>query len=219
MGEAKLSANMDYVSFTGDSGLVQGWKTFAPMIERHLAVESKLLSSFSLRVVNLEGPLQRSSARDGDRLLNPAYIRMLGLAGYNLISFSNNHALDYGPAGVRYTESEIKKAGLAVVGPRSSPFYEWNVSGKTIAIYALTQDSDLADRENLLFKFASDDIAFFRQKLSHADFRIAFVHLGSMSRFISPHEREAGPAAAGCRSGPSCMHRQPLYQRFCDGAW
>ena len=116
MGEAKLSANMDYVSFTGDSGLVQGWKTFAPTIERYFAVESKLLSNFSLRVVNLEGPLLRSSARDGDRLLNTTYITMLGAAGYNLIGFSNNHALDYGPAGVRYTESEIKKAGLAVVG-------------------------------------------------------------------------------------------------------
>src|SRR5215475_5531170 len=96
VGEAKLSANVDYVSFTGDSGLVQGWKASASAIERHLAVESKLLSRFSLRVVNLEGPLLESSVHDGDRLLNPTYIRMLGAAGYNLISFSNNHALDYG---------------------------------------------------------------------------------------------------------------------------
>jgi hypothetical protein len=188
IGESKLVEGTDYISFTGDFGF-SGWLPTAEAIERHLAHESNLLSYFQLRVINLEYILPGLSGREIDRRIDVTVIDLLTRAGFDVVGRANNHALDYGPEGVRYNTTQWTKAGLATIGTRDSPVYEWKTGGRQIAIYALTAYIDREDPERLILRTDEADLALLKQRTASADFRIAFVHLGSMSFFPSPHER------------------------------
>ena len=67
--------------------------------------------------------------------------------------------------------------------------YFWQTGGKTVAIFSLTAYTDLKDTQGLTLKLDDSDLALIRRLTASADFRIAFVHLGSMSSFPSEHER------------------------------
>jgi hypothetical protein len=189
IGEARLVDGTDYVSFTGDFGFT-GWLPTTEVIERHLAHESRLLSNFRLSVINQEYMLSGISGRELDRQIDAVAIAMLEKAGFDVISRANNHALDHGRAGVHYNTTQWAKVGLATIGTRDSPVYEWETGGRRIAIFALTDYTDREDQERLILRIDEADLALIRQKTGQADFRIAFIHLGSMGFFPSPHERK-----------------------------
>jgi poly-gamma-glutamate synthesis protein (capsule biosynthesis protein) len=47
---------------------------------------------------------------------NPATIEALRYAGYDVLSFANNHAMDWGPKALLDTLANVKKAGIPIVG-------------------------------------------------------------------------------------------------------
>lgn len=187
-GEPGLLPGTDYVSFAGDFGF-SGRLPPKDAIERHLAQESALLSNFQLRVINLESMLPGGSGLDLDRQIDGAMIDILKRTGYDVVSRANNHALDFDREGVLYNTTELKKAGFKMIGLREFPVYEWEARGYKIAIYALTGYTDREDGEHLILKIEDADLSLIKQATSKADFRIVFVHLGSMGFFPSPHER------------------------------
>jgi hypothetical protein len=189
IGEAKLVDGTDYISFTGDFGFSR-WLPTAEAIERHLAHESSLLSNFQLSVINVEYILPGLSGRELDSRIDTVAVDLLKQAGFDVISRANNHALDYGPEGVRYNTTQWTKAGLPTIGTRDSLMYEWETGGRRVAIYAVTAYTDREDRERLVLGLDDADLALLKQKTAQANFRIAFIHLGSMSFFPSPHERK-----------------------------
>jgi hypothetical protein len=188
-GEAKLVDGTDYISFTGDFGF-SGWLPTAEVIERHLAHESRLLSNFRLSIINVEFILPGLSGGALDSQIDTAAVDLLKQAGFDVVGRANNHALDQGPVGVRYNTTQWALAGLPTIGTRDSPAYVWETGGRRVVIYALTAYTDREDRERLVLRLDEADLAFLKQKIALADFHIAFLHLGSMSFFPSPHERK-----------------------------
>jgi hypothetical protein len=65
----------------------------------------------------------------------------------------------------------------------------WPAGGHSIAIYALTDYTDKEDLERTILTASEADLDFLQQRSRQADFRIAFLHLGSASVFPSPHGR------------------------------
>ena len=188
IGESKLSDKTDYISFAGDFGF-SGQVPPKEVIARHLADESKLLSNFGLSLINLEAMLPGVSGEESDMQIDEFSIDTLKEAGYDVVAYANNHALDYGPEGLNHNATHLLKSGLAVIGTREFPVYEWETNGKKVAIFALTHYLDKKDQKRHVLTTRETDLAFIAKQTSQADFRIAFVHLGSMSRFLSPHER------------------------------
>lgn len=187
LGEAKLNDGIDYVSFTGDFGF-SGTPPTTKLIEQHLSHESKLLSNFLLSVINLEIILPGVSGDELDRQVDKLNIETLKKAGYDVVALANNHAMDHGAKGVSHNTTQLEKAGLAKIGTRNFPVYKWEPGGYRVAIYALTDNTDKEDPKRLTLSMDDTDLALVKEKTSQADFRIAFVHLGSMSSFPSPYE-------------------------------
>lgn len=188
-GEARLAPDVNYVSFTGDFGF-SGRLPTRNAIEKHVAQESALLANFELKVINLEFMLPGNSGLEADRQIDDVMIDMLKRSGYGVVSRANNHAMDLGDEGFDYNTRRLQQAGLGMIGPRAFPAYQWEMDGRRIAIFALTDYTDHPDSGGLILKINEPDLAMIREKVSAADFRIAFVHLGSMSFYPSPHERE-----------------------------
>ncbi|MFQ5852774.1 MAG: CapA family protein [Candidatus Binatia bacterium] len=189
LGEARLLPDTDYVSFAGDFGFSRRLPP-TEAIRQHLAFESKLLANFHLSVINLEFMLPGFTGQQIDRQIDELVVDALQRAGYDVISRANNHALDYGPEGVRYNKAKLGAAGFQMIGTRDYPVYDWQAGAYRIAIYAVTDYADREDSEGLVLKVNSPDLSLIKEKSFDADFRVAFIHLGSVSVFPSPHERE-----------------------------
>jgi len=188
VGEAALLPKAEYVSFTGDFGF-SGALPPRDAVERHISRESVLLANFRLRVINLEGMLPGSSGRELDRRIDEVVLEILRKTGFDLVSRANNHAVDFGPEGMSYNTRRLQEAGYAMIGLRQFPVYQTLLGGTRIALFALTNSTDLPDRDGVILKIEDGDIALIKDSVAKADFRIAFIHLGSMSRYPSPHER------------------------------
>ena len=125
-----------------------------------------------------------------DREIDKLVVDTLKKAGYGIVARANNHALDHGIDGIHYNTTQLAEAGLAMIGIRDFPVYEWDTGGKKVAIFALTDEADREDQQSLILAMNRADLALIQQKTAGTHFRIAFIHLGSMSSFPSVHERE-----------------------------
>ncbi|NLI20275.1 MAG: CapA family protein [Clostridiales bacterium] len=76
-----------------------------------------LFSADDLTLVNLEGVLSDRTLIKTDKEFNfkgkPAYADILALGGVEAVTLANNHALDYGAAGLEDTRAALTAAGLA----------------------------------------------------------------------------------------------------------
>jgi hypothetical protein len=188
LGEARLREGVQYVSFAGDTAFVD-WLPNERLLGRYVATEGEPLTRFQLNVVNLEHVLVGFSGRSLDQQTDAAMLSTLRRVGYRIVSLANNHALDAGPLGVSFSAAGLEAAGLEVIGLRSHPVYFWEVGRGRVAIFSLTAYTDLKDVEGLTLKLDDKDLALIRRLTVSANFRIAFVHLGSMSSYVSEHER------------------------------
>ena len=189
IGEANLLKDADYISFTGDFGF-RGQLPPDKVIEHHLSHESSLLKNFQLRVINFEFMLSGVSGLVSDRQIDNAMITILKKDGYDLIARANNHALDFGTEGIRYNSVKLEKAGLSTIGTREFPVHYWETGGYRVAIYSLTDYIDHPDPERLILRLDEVDLSLVKRLNHDSHFQIAFVHLGSMSSFVSPHEHQ-----------------------------
>jgi len=97
-----------------------------------------------LALANLEGPLfaggdPAKEPLEGRRYLfrtPPAYAQNLKDAGISLVSLANNHALDFGRAGLRSTKEALGGAGVAWAAKDGEPA-EFTVRGLKVVVLAL----------------------------------------------------------------------------------
>ncbi|MGH8546925.1 MAG: CapA family protein, partial [Gammaproteobacteria bacterium] len=143
-----------------------------------------------LNVINLEFMLPGSSGKDLDRQIDRVAIDVLKRTGYDVISRANNHAMDFGRDGVGYNTRLLQQAEFKMMGTREFSGFTWKIGGYEIAIFSLTDSTDKPDPDRLILKIDASDLQIMRKAFSNADFRIAFVHLGSISFYRSPHERK-----------------------------
>jgi len=82
-----------------------------------------LLQEADLRVANLESVLStRGESLDKAYLIraNPGTGQTLVDAGFDVVNLGNNHALDYGPAGLEQTLGTLQTLGIGTVGAGDS---------------------------------------------------------------------------------------------------
>ena len=80
-----------------------------------------ILTAADIAIVNLECPF--TEAGDSEKLTKnfnfkarPEMVRMLSDAGIDVVSIANNHAADFGKAGIRQTLDTLTRAGIAHFG-------------------------------------------------------------------------------------------------------
>jgi membrane-bound lytic murein transglycosylase B len=94
---------------------------------------------------NLEGPLldegqtKKCKSSGGCYAFKTptAYIKHLMEVGFNVMSIANNHAMDFGPDGVKSTIKTLDLAGIAHSGPIGD-IASMNIKGKKVALVAYT---------------------------------------------------------------------------------
>ena len=78
-----------------------------------------VLDSADVRVGNLECAITGKSEADDKSFTLKAPLeaaRALSMAGFDILSLANNHAMDYGFAGLSETQDTLRKMGIATVG-------------------------------------------------------------------------------------------------------
>lgn len=109
-----------------------------------------------LTIVNLEGvltdnssllPADKGRGGDGYWFRGPTeYVQVLTEAGVEAVTLANNHAMDYGDAGIQDTVDTLEKAGIAWFGTRdknktnTEQFYIYEKDGVRIAFMSLYWD-------------------------------------------------------------------------------
>jgi capsule synthesis protein PGA_cap len=111
-----------------------------------LAAVSPLFRQASLAIGNLECVLTREgTAVPGKCTLrgSPAWAAVLKEAGIGLVSLANNHAMDYGTAGLASTRRALREAGIHAVGAGANrreacaPLF-LEIGGRRVAFLART---------------------------------------------------------------------------------
>ncbi len=123
-----------------------------------LAQVSKLLTAADWAVCNHEfaiTPTDNYTARKGSLRLraDPPAATALRRAGFDMVSLSNNHTMDFGSEGLRSTLEMLDKAGIKTVGAGAngkaarSPVFTI-IKGIKIGWLAYTQVSDPPDEDH-----------------------------------------------------------------------
>ena len=186
MGEPALREDRVYLSFSGDLGFKPGHVLPADL-GPFLEADARLLERFDLNVVNLEFMFTGAAEADG---LAESVLRG---AGFDVVAVANNHALDGGLATLDATVARLEALGARVVGTPRRDVFEYRAGALRVALYALTHFTDesiegQADDEGVLV-IDAERLATLEERTRDHDLRIAFLHLGSLSSFPSPHEQ------------------------------
>ena len=118
-----------------------------------------LFQTDDLTIVNLEGPLTSATkpAKRGSFVFkgDPDYVNILTGSSVELCNLANNHALDYGTAGMKETAKVLEENGIGYCG--KSAVYNTNIKG--VRVTALGFDWWTNDKKDITsaVKKARDD--------------------------------------------------------------
>jgi len=129
-----------------------------------------LFEKDDLTIVNLEGPLTTSDELRGGRTFNfrgePEYVEILSGSSVEIANVANNHALDFGEAGLTETAEVLSDAGIGVSG--FSRVYFTDVKGVRVCSVGFTE-----------WAYSEDQIAkAIRSVRDDCDLLIVSVHWG-----------------------------------------
>lgn len=102
-----------------------------------------------LTVVNFEGTLTDSTARNGETFAFKApaeYAEILTDGGVEAVNVANNHSHDYGDQGFADTKENLKKAGITTFGYNETALME--VKGVKIGLVGIYELHDHLEREH-----------------------------------------------------------------------
>lgn len=140
----------------------------------------RLLGRADLIFGNLETSLTReprSRKRVGGRVYAfrtpPHFAGWLRSAGFDALSVSNNHALDFGPRGHADTLHHLNTSGIANVGARDRPTLVWR-RGLRLALLGFTHTPG---QHSVLDQQAAEQLV--RQYANQADLILVSIHAGA----------------------------------------
>jgi|GEM_PF-963433 poly-gamma-glutamate synthesis protein (capsule biosynthesis protein) len=110
----------------------------------YFAYVKPFFEAADLAIGNLETPLDRAPRDCFPRFrAPPEYAFGIKEGGFDLVSFANNHAMDYGKPGIDATLKWVAEAGLLVAGTTYQwPFVQVDVGGVKVAVVAYTMLSN-----------------------------------------------------------------------------
>lgn len=118
-----------------------------------------LFQSDDLTIVNLEGPLTNSEDLRSGRTFNfrgyPEYAKILSGSSVEIANVANNHALDFGEAGLTETAEVLTAEGIGVSG--FSRIYTTTVKGVKICSVGFTEWAYSEDQIVKAIKSVRDD--------------------------------------------------------------
>lgn len=181
------------------------------------------LKSADLTLGNFEGIIPDSSSGLPEASNDPTYdpyrllvskgaVSQLQVAGFDLMSLANNHAMDAGEAGLTFTVNELQKAGIDALIELSEieadpPWTIRQVNGLTMAFLAYnlippiqiqTEDQSHTNETSMtsinswqMEAFANSVKTTIRQARSQADVVIVLIHWGrEFQLYPNPSQQE-----------------------------
>ena len=145
----------------------------------------KCISEADVAFCNLEGAVSEERPRRRNQLLAPASsVRQLRLAGFDVVSSANNHALDGGEKGLRLTREALRRARIGSIGTRIGieTWSGWRktVRGHRVAFLAATAWGPFrAGRAEVRSLASSDLLEQIRALSSAGDSVFVSVHWGN----------------------------------------
>lgn len=214
----------------GDIMLGRGVENLASVSPQGLdypfALTGEFTKSTDLTFGNLESPLftpptslssstQALTPEEGYLFrADPGYAMALKKAGFNILSFANNHSFDYGVNGVLSTVKSLSEAGIEVAGAGESPgatiFLEKN--GLNLALVAATQvvTRDPENAGTYVALFDSERILHqIREARLRADLVIVALHWGDEYQSASSKWQEDWVAQASAAGADLILGAHP----------
>lgn len=120
------------------------------------------------------------AVNDWSMCCDDTIVEQLTKANISVVSVANNHIYDFGADEFNNTIHKIQKAGISVIGTKSSPFVKINDKGSKVAIIAATYvgryDKDSTD---ILFKLTKEEWSNLCEQCRDCDKILAYVHWGN----------------------------------------
>ncbi len=172
--------------FVGDIMLARGveWRIGQNDISYPLSAITEYLSAPDLTIGNFEGTIRETPFQELDGFTfdtTPAIAQMIGDAGIDVVSLSNNHSDNYGATIVEYTRETLSTLGMTAFGdPYESANHIAHVMVNDLPISFIGFHAFAEEPESILPAIAAENAAGY--------FVIVFPHWGN--------EYQATPSAA-----------------------
>ncbi|MEP6697505.1 MAG: CapA family protein, partial [Pseudonocardiales bacterium] len=185
------------LAFAGD---VHFAERVAPRLQTHagdvLGPIGAVLARADVGMVNFESAITERGTPEPKQFhfrAPPSALTDLAAAGVDVVTMANNHAVDYGPVGLRDTLSAVRSSKLPVIGVGATAAqayapYLTTVRGTRIAIIAASQISDRTaaawtastTTPGIATAFALDRLlAAVRAARARADVVVVYLHWGT----------------------------------------
>lgn len=142
---------------------------------------------------NLESPLSDKGVKSGSMYsfrANPKSIEGLLYAGFDAVSFANNHSYDYGPEALLDTVNLLKANNIGVAGAGEDyasahlPFIAWLKDGTELALFAYTNLIPMSlgeedARPAIAYLDTTKAVSEIAEAKRHADIVIVSLHWGN----------------------------------------
>jgi poly-gamma-glutamate synthesis protein (capsule biosynthesis protein) len=165
---------------------------FAPLIP--LLRQGDIVTGNMEGVIGYSGtPLEKSFAFRA----HPAVIAGLQAAGFNLVTLANNHARDFGAAGMSETMALLESAGIRTVGAGPEAYAPVFVEVKGLKIAFLARNEAIARQDGVAWAEEGELRAAVAQAKAQADLVVVHLHAGiEYSLYADETQRRLAQAAA-----------------------
>ena len=133
-----------------------------------------ILEADDLSIINMEGPLTESTARNGELFAfkgDPEFVNILSGSSVEAANLANNHSHDYGEQSFTDTKKILEDAGISTFGYDDTAIV--TVEGINVGLVGIYELHDHLERMQQL----KDNIA--KVKADGADLIIAIFHWGN----------------------------------------
>lgn len=133
-----------------------------------------ILEADDLSIINMEGPLTESTARNGELFAfkgDPEFVNILSGSSVEAANLANNHSHDYGEQSFTDTKKILEDAGISTFGYDDTAIV--TVKGINVGLVGIYELHDHLERMQQL----KDNIA--KVKADGADLIIAIFHWGN----------------------------------------
>jgi len=148
--ETSISTDNELITISAVGDIMMGTTFPQDMLSsdggKRLFQQSKdYLQAADIRFGNLEGTLYDGKTTADGKATGPnrylfrtptSYASLLADAGFNVLSLANNHALDFGTAGIVSTKNALKANGIQYSSKLGNEVAQFEIRGVTVALIA-----------------------------------------------------------------------------------
>lgn len=141
---------------------------------------SPFISKADLTIINLESPLIENCPLTNEGFVfcgSDKHVEGLSLSGVDVVGLANNHAGDYGVAGLTETSNNLSKIGVSVYGTSDFPIHYKEIKGTKFAFLGFNDIG--ASKGNILSASEENIKKFLEVAKNNSDFVVVAFHWGN----------------------------------------